>query len=231
MMFATLDDLEGSVELLVFGKALAEHEAALAVDEVVLVKGRVDHKEAGTTCVVVQTVEPFSPSQEEIERARAEAEAAVRTATTLAQPVHLRVSVDSLSSGTIDELKHAIEDFPGPAEVLIDIDTSTGTRRLRLGEAYRVQHTSTLLRRARACARSRRVRDRHRLANRGSARQSRARAAPPRARLPRAAGTAAFLARGLEYAGQPGEGGSGEERSAAVLAELARADVRVTVAV
>ena len=26
MMFATLDDLEASVELLVFGKALAEHE-------------------------------------------------------------------------------------------------------------------------------------------------------------------------------------------------------------
>ncbi len=144
MMFATLDDLEGSVELLVFGKALAEHEAALRVDEVVLVKGRVDHKEAGATCLVVQTVEPFAPSQEEIERARAEAEAAARTATTLAQPVHLRVSVDSLSSATIDELKHAIEDFPGPAEVLIDIDTSTGTRRLRLGDAYRVQHTSTL---------------------------------------------------------------------------------------
>ena len=144
MMFATLDDLEGAVELLVFGKALAEHEALLTVDEVVLVKGRVDHKEAGTTCLVVQAVEAFAPSQEEIERARAEADAAARTATTLAQPVHLRVSVDCLSSSVIDELKHAIEDFPGPAEVLIDIDTSSGTRRLRLGEAYRVQHTSTL---------------------------------------------------------------------------------------
>ncbi len=144
MMFATLDDLEGAVELLVFGKALAEYEALLAVDEVVLVKGRVDHKEAGSTCLVVQTVEAFSPSQEEIDRARAEADAAARTATTIAQPVHLRVSIESLSSATIDELKHAIEDFPGPAEVLIDIDTSSGTRRLRLGEAYRVEHTSTL---------------------------------------------------------------------------------------
>jgi DNA polymerase III subunit alpha len=128
----------------VFGKALAEYEALLAVDEVVLVKGRVDHKEAGSTCLVVQTVEAFSPSQEEIDRARAAADAAARTATTIAQPVHLRVSIESLSSATIDELKHAIEDFPGPAEVLIDIDTSSGTRRLRLGEAYRVEHTSTL---------------------------------------------------------------------------------------
>ena len=43
MMFATLDDLEGSIEMLVFGKALAEYEGALGVDEVVLVRGRVDH--------------------------------------------------------------------------------------------------------------------------------------------------------------------------------------------
>ena len=145
MMFATLDDLEGAVEMLVFGKALAEHEAALTVDEVVLVKGRVDHKEAGKTCLVVQTVEPFAPSRggdrAGPRRGRRGRRARRRT---LAQPVHLRVSADCLSSGAIDELKHAIEDFPGPAEVLLEIDTSAGTRRLRLGEAYRVQHTPTL---------------------------------------------------------------------------------------
>ena len=45
MMFATLDDLEGSVEMIVFGKALASAEAALALDSIVLVRGRVDHKE------------------------------------------------------------------------------------------------------------------------------------------------------------------------------------------
>jgi DNA polymerase III subunit alpha len=144
MMFATLDDLVGSVEILVFGKALTEHEAALAVDEVVIVKGRVDHKEAGKTCLVVQSVESFAPSQEEIDRARTQAEAAARSATALAQPVHLRVAAADLSRSALDDLKQAIEDFPGPAEVLVDIDTSAGTRRVRLGEEYRVQHTATL---------------------------------------------------------------------------------------
>jgi DNA polymerase-3 subunit alpha len=144
MMFATLDDLVGAVEILVFGKALAEHEAALAVDEIVLVKGRVDHKEAGKTCLVVQGVEAFSPSQDEIERARSQADAAARAATALAQPVHLRVAAADLSRGALDDLKQAIEDFPGAAEVLVDIDTSAGTRRVRLGEEYRVQHTPTL---------------------------------------------------------------------------------------
>jgi DNA polymerase-3 subunit alpha len=144
MMFATLDDLAGAVEMLVFGKALAEHEAALAIDEIVIVKGRVDHKEAGKTCLVVQTVETFAPSAEEIERARAEASAAARTATALAQPVHLRVSAANLSASALDELKQAIEDFPGPAEVRVELVTSTRPRHLRLGEEYRVQNTPTL---------------------------------------------------------------------------------------
>ncbi len=148
MMFATLDDLAASVEMLVFGKALAEFESALAVDEVVLVKGRVDHKEAGKTCLVVQSVERFAPSPQEIEEAKAKADAAVgrreSNATALAAPVHLRVDASALAASAIEDLKQAIEDFPGSAEVVLDVDTPSGTRRLRLGEAYRVQHTPTL---------------------------------------------------------------------------------------
>jgi DNA polymerase-3 subunit alpha len=146
MMFATLDDLAGAVEMLVFGKALTEHEAALVVDEVVLVKGRVDHKEAGKTCLVVQSVEAFAPSQEEIERARVQARAAARTATALAQPVHLRVAAADLNEGAIDDLKLMLEECRGTAEVFVDIDHSDGsTKRLLLGEEYRVRHTPTLL--------------------------------------------------------------------------------------
>jgi DNA polymerase III subunit alpha len=147
MMFATLDDLEGSVEMLVFGKALAEHESALAVDEVVLVTGRVDHKEAGKTCLIVQTVQRFSPTQQEIEQARARSDAAAargRTEDALAQPLHLRVHASALGRGLIEDLKQAIEDFPGLAEIVLDVDTSADTRRVKLGEAYRVQHTPTL---------------------------------------------------------------------------------------
>ncbi len=96
MMFATLDDLAGAVEMIVFGKAIAEHEAALAVDQVVLVRGRVDHKEAGKTCLVVQSVEAFAPSEEEIERARTQADVAAKTATALAHPVRLRVDAACL---------------------------------------------------------------------------------------------------------------------------------------
>jgi DNA polymerase III subunit alpha len=110
---------------------------------VVIVKGRVDHKEAGKTCLVVQSVERFAPSQEEIERARAEARAAARTATALAQPVHLRVAATDLSQSMFDDLRETIEEFPGPAEVCVEIIHESKTWRVRLGKDFRVQHTPT----------------------------------------------------------------------------------------
>jgi DNA polymerase-3 subunit alpha len=141
MMFATLDDLEGAVEMLVFGKALAEHEAALAVDQVVLVRGRVDHKEAGKTCLVVQTVEAFAPSEEEIERAEKAARSTRMAERAAAEPVRLQVDATRLPAGAIEEVKDIIETHKGAAEVVLEMITSAGTRILRLGEDYRVQHT------------------------------------------------------------------------------------------
>ncbi|MGH2833241.1 MAG: OB-fold nucleic acid binding domain-containing protein, partial [Solirubrobacteraceae bacterium] len=140
MMFATLDDLEGSVEMLVFGKALSEYEAFLAVDQIVLIRGRVDHKEAGKTCVVVQEAQSFKPTEQEVEQARTQA--TVQAAH--AQPVHLQMDATRLPASVIDELKEIINENPGSAEVVLEMATVAGARRLRLGEAYRVKHTPTL---------------------------------------------------------------------------------------
>jgi DNA polymerase-3 subunit alpha len=144
MMFATLDDLDGAVEVLAFGKALSEHEAALAVDQVVLVRGRVDHKEAGKTCLIAQAIEVFAPSEDEIAQARKQAEVDARTAVTLARPVCVRVNLASAPPSAIEEVRQLAADFPGPAEMWIEISTPTGLRRLRLGDSYRVQNTPTV---------------------------------------------------------------------------------------
>jgi DNA polymerase III subunit alpha len=113
---------------------------------VVLVKGRVDHKEAGKTCVVVQSVEKFAPSAEEVERASSQARVAARTAAALAEPVRLRIVAAELSESAIEELRDRIEDCHGTAEVIVEIEASDGrTRCLRLGDDYCVRHTPTLL--------------------------------------------------------------------------------------
>ncbi|HEY0344910.1 MAG TPA: DNA polymerase III subunit alpha, partial [Solirubrobacteraceae bacterium] len=141
MMFATLDDLEGAVEILVFGKALAEYEGALGVDSVVLVRGRVDHKDADKTCLVVQTAEPFAPSPEEVERAKDTA--ATRKVGPL--PLHVRLDAAGLPASVIDDLKHLLANYPGDSEVVLEVQMSAGDpRTLRLGPSYRVAPTPTL---------------------------------------------------------------------------------------
>ena len=141
MMFATLDDLEGSVEILVFGKALAEYEGALGVDSVVLVRGRVDHKDADKTCLVVQTAEPFEPTPEEVEKAKAVA--ATRKIGPL--PLHVRLDAAGLPASVIDDLKHLLANYPGESEVVLEVQMSGGDpRTLRLGPSYKVAPTPTL---------------------------------------------------------------------------------------
>ncbi len=140
MMFATLDDLEGSVEILVFGKALAAHEEALALDSVVLIRGRVDHKDAAKTCVVVQEADRFAPSEEEVAAAR---EKALQVP---AGPPEVRLHLDAtaLPASVIEELKQLIAQYPGESDVVLDMRTSSGQRRLKLGVEFRVTANAQL---------------------------------------------------------------------------------------
>ncbi|MDX6680610.1 MAG: polymerase subunit alpha, partial [Solirubrobacteraceae bacterium] len=141
MMFATLDDLEGCVEILVFGKALAEYEGALDVDSVVVVRGRVDHKDADKTCLVVQSAEPFVPTAEEVERARATA----LTRKVGPEPLHVRVHAAGLPDSAISDLKHLLANFPGESEVVLEFHLRSGDPlTLKLGPSYRVAPTPTL---------------------------------------------------------------------------------------
>jgi DNA polymerase-3 subunit alpha len=136
MMFATLDDLEGSVELLVFGNALNAAGELLAPDSIVLVRGRVDHKDRETTCIIVQQVDPFQPSAEEVAEAQ---EQAVRAAA-VPNALRLRLDATALAASVLSELKDVLAGFPGESEVVIELSTSIGERRLKLGPDFRVAH-------------------------------------------------------------------------------------------
>jgi DNA polymerase-3 subunit alpha len=140
MMFATLDDLEGSVELLVFGKALAENEQALAQDSIVLVRGRVDHKDREKTCIVVQQIELFEPSEDEVSAA-VELEAKTSRAP---EPLRLRLDASLVRAAALGDLKELLAGFPGEADVVIELSTSLGPRKLRLGPNYRVTRNASL---------------------------------------------------------------------------------------
>jgi DNA polymerase III subunit alpha len=131
MMFATLDDLEGQVELIVFNSAFASSAAQIEIDRVVLVRGRVDHKERGETKLVVQEAEAFEPSE-------AERRSASRPARDEG-PIVLHIDAARFAPTLFEELRSVLAAFPGESEVVVKMRTRVGTRELRLGREYRVE--------------------------------------------------------------------------------------------
>jgi DNA polymerase-3 subunit alpha len=141
MMFATLDDVEGQVEMLVFKADQAESATVIAPDAVVLVRGRIDHKERGETKLVVQEAERFEPDEEEIAQSRS-------TASAPGEP--LRLTIDAAQhcdpEGLIEELKALFAHHRGDAAVHLAISNGNGTRsELKLGEEFRVRRSNKLL--------------------------------------------------------------------------------------
>ena len=140
MMFATLDDLETQIELVVFEKTLAEAESSLAVDEIVLVRGRVDHGDRKIS-LVVEKVEPFRPSDAEIKAAR---EAEANVVRLPARPLTLRLQAAKLPATVIAELKDVFGLHPGESDVVLELHTRDGIRRLRFGSSHRVTSSPSL---------------------------------------------------------------------------------------
>jgi DNA polymerase-3 subunit alpha len=138
MMFATLDDVEGQVELLVFKADEAESAAVIAPDAIVVVRGRLDHKDRGETKLVVQEAQRFEPDSEEI--ARANKSAALPTG-----PFKVEIDASRLDPGLVEELKAVLEHHKGEADVHLVMRTSAGQRSLRLGDEYRVRPSTGLL--------------------------------------------------------------------------------------
>jgi DNA polymerase-3 subunit alpha len=140
MMFATLYDLDASVEIIVFGKTLASCEDALAADSIVLVRGKVDHKDRDTTCVIAQQVERFEPTEKEV------LEAQVQAAKPALSPSALKLRLDAtaLPASVVGDLKELLSGFPGESDVVIELSTTVGHRRLRLGPSFRVSRSASL---------------------------------------------------------------------------------------
>ena len=114
MVFATLDDPTGSAEVVVFNSTYASSRELLEPDRILVVKGRVDHKQAGETKLVALEVSPF-----EIVAVRRE--------------VRLRIDARQAPAGLIRELATLVSDFPGDALVYVALETSVGERTLALG--------------------------------------------------------------------------------------------------
>ena len=120
MVFLSLGDLSGEAEIVVFNSVYTAARELCAADTVLVVKGRVDHKQEGETKLIALEVTAF-------EAARVPTE------------VRLKVDARAAPAGIVRELGHVVRDFPGEARVVVALETSEGPRMLELGPDYRVR--------------------------------------------------------------------------------------------
>ncbi len=119
MAFVQLEDVTGSVEVVVFNSTYVHARELLVSDAILIVKGRVDHKQQGETKLIALEVVPFEATPERRE-------------------VRLKVDARAARAGVIRELAHVVRGFPGEAPVYVDLVTSVGPKLLELGPEYRV---------------------------------------------------------------------------------------------
>jgi DNA polymerase-3 subunit alpha len=119
MVFLQLDDVTGSTEVVVFNSVYAQSRELLVADSILVVKGRVDHKQQGDTKLIAMEVTPFAVAH-------------------MATEVRLKVDARKAPAGIIKELAGLVRDFPGEAAVIVSLETSIGPKVLELGSGYRV---------------------------------------------------------------------------------------------
>jgi DNA polymerase-3 subunit alpha len=120
MVFLRLDDFTGGAEVVVFNSVYGSARELCEVDRILVVKGRIDHKQEGETKLLAQEVSAFEATPERSE-------------------VRLRVDARRAPAGLIRELAGVVRDFPGEAPVIVSLETSEGARTLQLGPEFKVR--------------------------------------------------------------------------------------------
>ena len=120
MMVGTLEDMKGSVEVLLFPQTVNETPPGLLeLDRVVLMKGRVDVKD-DTPKLVAMRVSPVDLSA-------------------ASNPLRIRMPVHACTPDRIEELKAVLAAHPGPSPVLLHLGNNGKTTVLRLGGGFTVE--------------------------------------------------------------------------------------------
>jgi len=131
MVFLSLDDPTGSAEVVVFHTAYAVARDVCVSDRIVIVKGRVDHKQAGETKVIASEITPFELVAERRE-------------------VRFALDARQAPAGVIRELARLVRDFPGESPVYLALDTSEGPKTYALGPEFKVRPDPDFLAEAKA---------------------------------------------------------------------------------
>jgi DNA polymerase-3 subunit alpha len=119
MAIFRLEDVDGGCEVLAFNDVYEKSRDLLVEDEIVRVRGRVDHKGEGDVKMIAVEVRRFTGVGE-------------------TRPLHVVVDAERARASLFDELRRILVDFPGRVPVVLTMVTNDGTARVRVSDELRV---------------------------------------------------------------------------------------------
>jgi DNA polymerase-3 subunit alpha len=137
MAFVVVEDLEGSVEVVVFSELFYKCKHLLTGDRVIMVKGKVDQKDENEVKIVAFEVS---------ELVRRESEGRDAGSTQKDLQLSLNVDLAKVDPELVDSVKSLCRQYRGGVPVVLNMNTAEGTRRLKLGQEYHVELRTELLR-------------------------------------------------------------------------------------
>jgi DNA polymerase-3 subunit alpha len=123
---ATLEDLEGAIEVLFFPKSYEEVGMHLAEDAVLLVRGRLDKREEVPRLIAMDVSVPDISQGPR-------------------GPVVLSLAANRVTPPLVERLKDVLATHPGTTEVHLDMTSSGRSTRVRLDDTLRVTASAALM--------------------------------------------------------------------------------------
>jgi DNA polymerase-3 subunit alpha len=123
---ATLEDLAGAIEVMVFPTAYQLYGTLLAEDAIVVVRGRLDRRDDVPKIIAMEV---SVPDLSEASRG----------------PVVVRMPVARCTPPVVERLREVLATHPGMTEVHLRLDAAGSTKILRLADGYRVTPSSALM--------------------------------------------------------------------------------------
>ena len=120
MVFMRLDDVTGGAEVVVFNSVYTHSRELCVMDRILVVKGRIDHKQEGETKLLAMEVAPFEAVAERKE-------------------ITIKIDARIARAGVVRDLAMLVKDFPGESRVNLLLEMSDGPRQLVLGPQYKVK--------------------------------------------------------------------------------------------
>jgi DNA polymerase-3 subunit alpha len=123
MLYFTLEDLEGSVEVVAFPRTVAEAGPLIRDDAVLVVAGRVDQRGDSLKFIAQRIHEPDIDTE---------------------RVVRLRVPAQRMSVDLVNRLKEVLSNHPGPTPVFLHLQGKPADTVVRLGPEHTVEARTAL---------------------------------------------------------------------------------------